>query len=132
MLKRRKERDSYYCVLSVEHVEKDIWHLCFDCPSSQACWIFLDIHWDTTLDFQAMILRARERFNSVIFREVIIIAMWAIWKHRNNIIFDGASLSFACWRKLFVESMKAVTLRAKPFVRDKINSWLSNPPPFFI
>ncbi|KAF8724304.1 hypothetical protein HU200_021333 [Digitaria exilis] len=48
-----------------------------------------------------MFLRAREGFNSVIFREVVIIAMWSIWKHRNSIIFYGGSLSFAAWRRFF-------------------------------
>lgn len=42
-----------------------------------------------------MFLRAREGFNSIIFGKVVIIAMWSIWKHRNSIIFDGSSLSFA-------------------------------------
>lgn len=113
--------DSYHCVLCVEQVEEDIWHLFYDCHFSQACWIFLDIHWDSLVDFQTMVLKARHRFNYVIFREVIIIAMWAIWKHRNSIIFDGAMLSFAAWGKIFAENMKAVTLRAKSLVRDKIN-----------
>lgn len=27
-----------------------------DCPFAQACWTFLDINWDTTLDFQTMLL----------------------------------------------------------------------------
>lgn len=95
-------------------------HLFYNCPFSQACWIFLDIHWDTTLDFQTMVLRARERFDSVIFWKVIIMAMWSIWPHRNNIISYGASLSFASWRRNFIEGMKAVTLRAKPQIKDKL------------
>ncbi|KAF8667583.1 hypothetical protein HU200_052785 [Digitaria exilis] len=100
--------DSYLCVLCVENVEEDIWHLFFDCIFSQACWIFLNVQWDLSLDLQTMILRARQRFNSVIFKEVVIIAMWAIWKYCNNIIFDGQSLSFASWRRIFTENMKAV------------------------
>lgn len=88
--------------------------------------LFWDIQWDLSLDFQTMILRARQRFNSVIFREVIIIAMWSIWKHRNSLIFDGASLSFGAWRTIFVDGMKAVSLRAKPLVKDRIICWLSS------
>jgi hypothetical protein len=34
----------------------------------------LGIVWDITLDHQLMFLKAREDFNSVIFREVVIIA----------------------------------------------------------
>jgi hypothetical protein len=44
-----------------------------------------------------MILNARLRFNSVIFREIFIVDAWAIWCHRNDIIFDDSALSFAKW-----------------------------------
>ncbi|KAF8647701.1 hypothetical protein HU200_065341 [Digitaria exilis] len=42
-----------------------------------------------------MLLRERERFGLTIFREIIIMEMWAIWTHRNSFIFDNATLSFA-------------------------------------
>ncbi|KAF8670608.1 hypothetical protein HU200_050636 [Digitaria exilis] len=87
-------------------------------------WIL--VHWDSSLDFQTMIIHARERFNSVIFREVIIVTMCSIWKHCNNIIFYGGSLYFGSWRKIFMDKMKGVTLRAKPRVKDRINIWLSS------
>ncbi|KAF8765713.1 hypothetical protein HU200_008216 [Digitaria exilis] len=81
--------ESYRCVLCVEDVDGDILHLLFQCQFSQACWIYLGIEWDTSIDHQLMFLRAREKFGSVIFREIIILAMWALWTHRNSIIFDG-------------------------------------------
>jgi hypothetical protein len=34
-----------------------------------------------------MIVSARQAFNSKIFSEVLIIACWDIWKHRDQIIF---------------------------------------------
>lgn len=91
----------------------------FECPFSQGCWLFLDIHWDTSLNF-----RARQLFGLTIFREIIIMAMWAIWTQRNSIIFDATTLSFATWRRNFSDGMKAVTLRAKPLLKDNINSWM--------
>ncbi|KAG2655638.1 hypothetical protein PVAP13_1KG026000 [Panicum virgatum] len=118
--------DSYLCVLCVEHVEEDILHLFFRCPFSQACWLFLGIDWDLTLDPYLMFLRAREAFNSVIFREVVIIATWCIWCHRNDIIFYGSSLSFSSWRCAFLKEMNAVTLRVKPQLKEKIVTWLNN------
>ncbi|KAF8772419.1 hypothetical protein HU200_005780 [Digitaria exilis] len=53
-------------------------HLFFSCSLAQACWIYLGVHWDLSLHFDIMILRARESFGSIIFREVIIMAMWSI------------------------------------------------------
>ncbi|KAF8666412.1 hypothetical protein HU200_053519 [Digitaria exilis] len=53
-------------------------------------------------------------------------AMWTILMHHNSIIFDGGSLSFACWQGSFFEGMKAVTLRVKPHLKDKIVVWLSS------
>jgi hypothetical protein len=118
--------DSYHYVLCVEHVEEDIIHLFFNRPFSQACWTFLGIAWDITLDHQLMFLKAREDFNSVIFREVIIITSWNLWCHHNNIIFDGASLSFSAWRRAFLQDLKAVTLRVKPQLKLKLDNFMSS------
>jgi hypothetical protein len=116
-------------VLCVEHVEEYILHLFFSCPFScpfsQAYWTFLGIVWDITLDHQLMFLKAREDFNSVIFREVVIIAAWNLWCHHNDIIFYGASLSFAAWRHAFLQDLKAVTLRVKPQLKLKLERLMS-------
>ncbi|KAF8723006.1 hypothetical protein HU200_022152 [Digitaria exilis] len=108
--------DSYNCVLCVENVEEDIKHLFFCCPFLSTCWLYLNIQWDTSLDFQTMMLCARESFNSVVFREVVIMSMWAIWTQHNIIIFDEG----------FLSCMKAVTLRVKPRIKGKILIWLSS------
>jgi hypothetical protein len=86
----------------------------------------LGIAWDITLDHQLMFLKAREDFNSVIFREVIIITSWNLWCHHNNIIFDGASLSFSAWRRAFLQDLKAVTLRVKPQLKLKLDNFMSS------
>jgi hypothetical protein len=62
-----------------------------------------------------MIITVRERFASLIFKEIVIIASWAIWTHHNNKVFDGASLSCNSFKSFFL------SLRAKPCV-----SWLAN------
>jgi hypothetical protein len=95
-------------------------------PFNQASWTFLGISWNTTLDHQLMFLKAREDFNSVIFREVVIIASWNLWCHCNDIIFYGASLSFSAWHRAFIHDLKAVTLRVKPQLKMKLDSFLSS------
>jgi hypothetical protein len=55
-----------------------------------------------------------------------LIACWAIWKHRNEVIFDGISLSLRRWRLVFREEVSLVLHRAKPTLRVELNSWLCN------
>lgn len=117
---------SYHCVLCVEQVEESLRHLFFVCPFSQAIWIYLGITWDIDLSPLDMIITARELFGSAIFGKIIIIAAWCLWCHRNSIIFDNMSLSFAAWHASFVREMKLVTLRAKPIVKDLIDIFLSS------
>ncbi|KAF8680831.1 hypothetical protein HU200_045528 [Digitaria exilis] len=70
-----------------------------------------------------MIITTKEAFVNTIFREIVIIAAWSIWKHRNSIIFDEESLSFNKWRLCFFQDMSLVTLRV-PDLKD--NVWLSS------
>lgn len=44
----------------------------------------------------------------------------------HSLIFFCASLSFASWIICFVEEIKAVTLRVKPHIKDKIILWMSS------
>jgi hypothetical protein len=98
--------------------------------ASQACWIYLPgyIKWDFALQPELMFLKARELFGSYICREVLIIACWSIWCHRNNIIiFDACSLSFLRWMDFFQKG----TVTGNPFEGSQsltllINNWLSS------
>ncbi|KAF8765338.1 hypothetical protein HU200_008715 [Digitaria exilis] len=118
--------DSYLWVQCVEHTEETLSYLFFDCPFSQACWLFLGIHCDLSQDFLHMVLQARQAFGNSIFREVLILAGWGIWCHRNNIIFNNGVTSFSFWRSCFERELKLVTLRVKPVLKDKINCFLSS------
>ncbi|KAF8779404.1 hypothetical protein HU200_002672 [Digitaria exilis] len=118
--------DSYHCVQCVEGVQETSWHLSFECPFSQACWLFLGINWNFHMESLHMITQARLDFGNVIFRKVFILACWSIWCHRNNIIFYNGERSFAFWRRIFEKEMKLVTLRVNLVFRDKISSFLSS------
>lgn len=65
-------------------------------------------------------------FNSVIFREIVLVASWAIWTHRNEVIFYGVPLSLRRWKKLFQEEFSLVIYRAKPSLKPVLQSWLCN------
>ncbi|KAF8752695.1 hypothetical protein HU200_011936 [Digitaria exilis] len=78
-------------------------HLFFSCPFAQACWIYLGVLWDLSLHFDIMILRARQNFGSIIFREVTIMAMWSMGTHHNSIIFDGVHYPSCCGNEVLLK-----------------------------
>ncbi|KAF8730443.1 hypothetical protein HU200_017021 [Digitaria exilis] len=60
---------------------------------SRSCWRFLNIQWDYNLQIMDMIIAARVSFNSNFFREIVMVACWALSTHRNEVIFGGVALS---------------------------------------
>ncbi|KAF8701225.1 hypothetical protein HU200_033710 [Digitaria exilis] len=91
-------------------------HLCtcsFCAPFSQWCWRFLHIQWDTSLEFMEMIIQSRRDFQSKVFSEIIILAVWAIWAHRR-------------WRSIFKEEFRLIIYRAKPSLKLELDDWLSS------
>ncbi|KAF8668063.1 hypothetical protein HU200_052458 [Digitaria exilis] len=88
-------------------------HLFFLCPFSQWCWRFLSIQWDTSLVFMEMIIQSRRDFQSKVFREIIILAVWAIWTHRNE-------------RSIFTGEFRLIIYRAKPSLKLELEDWLSS------
>jgi hypothetical protein len=52
--------------------------------------------------------------------EVIMMAAWAIWIHRNNIIFNNAVVCLAHWKHEFRE------FRAKASLESSMVSWLAS------
>ena len=67
-----------------------------------------------------MFVGAREAFGLVVFREVVIEVFWSLWKHINDIVFDGASVSFSTWKALFLQDLKLVM--SHPILRTKSNA----------
>jgi hypothetical protein len=39
------------------------------------------------------IVQARRDFGRKFFREILIVACWALWKHKNEVIVDDINLS---------------------------------------
>lgn len=70
---------SYHCVLYVQQEEESLMHMFFECPFSQACWIYLGVRWDLNLPPLDIVIDSIERFGSSIYREVTTIVAWSIW-----------------------------------------------------
>jgi hypothetical protein len=71
---KNMELQDYICVLCSTNSEESLLHLFFECPFSKWCWRMLNIHWNTSLTPQDMLIKGRRQFNCKIFREVIMVA----------------------------------------------------------
>ena len=112
---------SYDYVVCVGYLEESIIHLFFDYPFSQACWIFLDIHYKSSLPLLNMVNAACEQFGSVFFREVIVLACWTIWCNHNRIIVENEVISISrCKAFFFLREVNLVLLKAEPAIGDKL------------
>lgn len=127
-LLRRKNMhlDDHSCVLCSSGDEETLMHLFFYCSFSQSCCATLGISWVLSLPPLHMIIQARQDFGRSIFREIIIVASWCIWCHRNSIIFDNGSISLARWKEEFRNELALVSLRARPVVKLSLDKWMSS------
>jgi hypothetical protein len=64
---------------------------------------------------------ARRTFGQRTFREILIVACWAIWKHRDEVIFDGERLSLRRWKMIFKEQLSLITHKAKPSLKLELD-----------
>jgi hypothetical protein len=83
---------SVNCVLCNHDSEETLKHLFFECEFAQSCWMALHIVWDLSLSVLEMIEQQKRQFLLDCYMEVIMMAAWAIWIHRSNIIFNNASM----------------------------------------
>lgn len=121
---RRKNMflDDYNCVLCSAGCEETSFHLFFECGFSQACWSSIAINWDLSLQPFDMMLKAKLNFMNPCFREVLITTCWAIWTTRNVMIFDHGRVDTSVWKRRFIQELGHVCTKAKPSLRDAIQS----------
>jgi hypothetical protein len=126
-LLRRKNMDlqDYSCVLCTRNIEEDVLHLFLECPFSKWCWRFVSVHWNTSLLPQDMLIKSRRQFGSKKFSEVIMVAGWTIWCHRNAVIFDASSVSLGHWKEAFKDELSLIIHRANSKTKPLLCDWLS-------
>lgn len=125
---RRKGRilDDYSCPLCASQTEERADHLFFTCYFSKWCWRFINIQWNEDLEITERIIQGRRDFHSCIYRELLLVAVWAIWKHRNEVVFDGVPVSLRRWKVIFMEELSLVCYRAKSSLKPLLSNWLCN------
>lgn len=128
MLGRRNMHLGSYCwVLCVEQVEEDVMHLFYKCPFSQACWIssfwiFLGIlPWIFKLCYSEL-----EKVLVWLYLEKSSFCSCDLSVHIIIVLFLLSVPIFCYLEKKIIQGMKAVALRVKPKIRDKVNIWFSS------
>ena len=120
-LLRRKRMNvvSTDCVLCGSSQEETCEHLFFTCHFAQLCWSALHMFWDLSLPVIGMIEEGRGNFSHrSCYMEVVILACWSMWTHRNNIVFDNGVASFPIWKQEFRTLFAMVVHRAKPSLKS--------------
>jgi hypothetical protein len=124
--RKRFHIPSVNCVLCNHDSEETLKHLFFECEFAQSCWTALHIVWDLSLSVLEMIEQQKRQFLSGCYMEVIMMAALVIWIHRNNIIFNNASICLAQWKHEFRELFFLCKYRAKPSLESAMGSWLAS------
>jgi hypothetical protein len=125
---RRKNRvlDDYSCPMCSMMVEETMEHPFFSFPFSNWCWRFIHVSWDMNMHIFDRIVQARRDFGRKFFREILIVACWVLWKHKNEVIFDDVNLSLVRWKFIFKEELRLVLIRARPSLKQELELWLCN------
>jgi hypothetical protein len=82
--------------------------------------------WDLSLPVVEMIEDGRRHFMHRCYMEVVVLAAWTIWIHRNNSIFNGLQVSLARWKKEFRDLFILCRHRAKASLDHNMGAWLSS------
>lgn len=101
--------DGPECIMSSHNHLEDTIHLFFTCQFAHQCWNYLNIHWNSNLQFFNMILISTQSF----FVEVIGHSCWNIWTCINDFFFFyNIPISFQCGKNLFKRDFALLVHRA--------------------
>lgn len=115
--------DSYNCALCNMLTEESAHHLFLDCSFARLCWANLGID----IPFNVTLLEAleaiKEQLSTQFFMEAIILSCWTIWTVRNELIFNGLSLTPIDGQRVWLRELSLLKYRVKPGLQDQLSSW---------
>jgi hypothetical protein len=129
MIRRRHwnvTNNQFHCVLCPTHLTEDWMHLFFDCNFSIRIWCYLQIQWEPGDTFEEIFFAAKRKFQKPFFSEVVILALWHIWKQRNEAIFQGIMPTFRGWRRRFIHDATMHVHRVKAKHSDSFSRWIES------
>ena len=98
----------------------------FHCNFSIRIWNYLQVEWQPDSNFEGVFHRTRRRFDKPFFTEVVILAAWHIWKHRNAAIFQNVMPTFRSWRGAFIHDATLHVHRVKAKHLDSFSQWIDS------
>jgi hypothetical protein len=118
--------NQFHCVLCPTFSTEDWMHLFFDCNFSVRIWCYLQIEWEPGDTFEQIFFEAKRKFAKPFFTEVVILALWHIWKQRNEAIFQGILPTFRGWKRRFIHEATMHVHRVKAKHSDSFSRWIDS------
>lgn len=95
LLRKKFHIENADCVLCSDGVHESSKHLFFGCSFSKQCWSLVGFAWDLALHVIELIQVGKRKLYQKLFKEIMIIACWSIWLHRNKVIFNQGIASIS-------------------------------------
>lgn len=80
--------ESYNCALRNCQLEETTFHLFWECPFAVRCWDFICPNRDNPMGMLETLQDMKSKLNVPFSMEILILATWAVWITRNNLIFQ--------------------------------------------
>jgi hypothetical protein len=105
--------DDYSCIMCNDQVLETRDHLFFRCKFASACWRYICPGWNIPQSSSHLecIEQLKQMIQKPFFMEIVILAVWAIWKTRNAYIFQHVTPSLYRTKTLFKEEFKWIKFR---------------------
>lgn len=101
-------------------------HLFFECGFSTDCWNAINVQWNTNLEIQEMLKETARIWNQGMFKEVIMLGAWNIWKQRNAYYFDKISPTPQGWKRGMISDLQILKFRVKSKRADFLDNLITS------
>ena len=127
-LLRRKsfQLGSYNCAVNNCPQEETLQHLFWTCPFAAQCWDLICPSRQANVSIMEAFLDLKQKLHVPFFMEIVILASWAIWISRNNMIFQAIQPSIQRWKAIFMEELSLLRFRIKKSYAGAYCFWLDN------
>ena len=127
-LLRRKnfELEDYHCAVRDCQQEETLHHLFWSCPFAAQCWDLICPSRQANVSIMEAFLDLKQKLHVPFFMEIVILASWAIWISRNNMIFQAIQPSIQRWKAIFMEELSLLRFRIKKSYAGAYCFWLDN------
>jgi hypothetical protein len=101
-------------------------HLFWTCPFASHCWDLICPSRQANASVLEAFADLKQQLHVPFFMEITILASWAIWVSRNNLIFQAIQPSTQRWKDIYLEELNLLKFRIKKSYARAYFSWLDN------